>query len=417
MTTETPDRSYRALFNVPTLGRVILAMQVGRIAAAMLPVVLVLFAITVYDSPLLAGAVTFASVFPGIVAAPIVGALLDRYGRIRMIAIDYVVAAASMALIGALSLASALPGYLLVVITLFAGMTSMFSDAGLRSLFARITPAHLWERVNAVDSTGYQLSFIIGPPVAATLFALVGGPATFIVVAVTYGIAALALYGLPEPAAQAVDSGRLLRQAWEGLHYVWRNQTLRGLASSASVTSFTLGVTTVLVPVIVITRLAAPEPIVGLVFAVMGVTGIVAAVRIGRTDTLGRERHLLVVAHLGIALATAVLFLSAGVGDTVSGVAWMVGSMAVLGAATGLWDIALFTVRQRRTDPRLMARAFAISMAVNNSGYPIGAFLGGWLAGVSIEWAIGIALGAAVLGTALAAVMVPARAPDALAGP
>ena len=91
--------------------------------------------------------------------------------------------------------------------------------------------------------------------------------------------------------------------------------------------------------------------------------------------------------------------------------------MAVLGAATGLWDIALFTVRQRRTDLRLMARAFAISMAVNNSGYPIGAFLGGWLAGVSIEWAIGIALGAAVLGTALAAVMVPARAPDALAGP
>ena len=82
------DRSYRALLGVPRLGRVVASMGLARLGQSMVGVALVLFALGVYDSPALAGVVTFASVVPGLLIAPIAGALLDRHGRVREILSD-----------------------------------------------------------------------------------------------------------------------------------------------------------------------------------------------------------------------------------------------------------------------------------------------------------------------------------------
>src|SRR5512140_2571780 len=108
------DRSYRALLGVPSLGRILLGMAFARIAQAMVAIALVLFTLAEYHSPELAGVVTFASVFPGIAISPIAGVLLDRHGRIRLMILDYLVAAASRALVAGLSTAHALPAWLLV---------------------------------------------------------------------------------------------------------------------------------------------------------------------------------------------------------------------------------------------------------------------------------------------------------------
>jgi hypothetical protein len=72
-------------------------------------------------------------------------------------------------------------------------------------------------------------------------------------------------------------------------------------------------------------------------------------------------------------------------------------------------DIGLFTIRQRRTDPAWMGRAFAVSMAFNFTGYPIGAALAGAIAAVSIDAAILVGAVASVLAGILAAVMIPRR--------
>jgi len=62
--------------------------------------------------------------------------------------------------------------------------------------------------------------------------------------------------------------------------------------------------------------------------------------------------------------------------------------MAVTGALNGPIDIALFTLRQRRTDPSWMGRAFAVSMSFNYIGTPVGSALAGAIASRSIEAAI-----------------------------
>jgi len=407
----SPTLSYRALFAVPHLPRVIASMLLARTAPAMVGVALVLFTLAEYHSPALAGLATFAFIFPGIVVSPIAGALLDRHGRVRLIIVDYLVATVAMLLIGGLSLLDLLPAWLLIVLALVSSLTAPFSQTGLRSLFPLMVPEPLWERANAMDSNGYVVATILGPPLAALLVAFAGPQVAILAIAVPYLLGALVLIGVTEPLHQVASTGRLLLDAWQGLVYTWRNRTLRGLGFSVSTLNLAGGMGTIVVPIIVVQRLGGSEALVGLVFAVSGIAGMAAVLLFGRIDSRGKEWGLLVIPMA--LFAPAILLLLPVIGPLaatpIPALIVLTIAMAILGLLNGPMDIGLFTIRQRRTDPAWLGRAFAISMAFNFLGYPIGAALAGVLADVSLEAAILMGVVACVVGAVLAAVLVPQR--------
>jgi MFS family permease len=409
--TEPDDRSYRALLGVPTLGRVLLSMQIARVAQSMVGVAIVLFTLDRFGSPAFAGLVTFASIFPGLLISPVAGALLDRHGRIRLVLLDYVVALIAMMLIGALALADVLPGPLLVAIAVVSSLTSILSHVGLRSLFPILVPEHLWERVNAVDSNGYVVATIIGPPIAATLVALVGGATALLAIGVAFGIAAFVLFGVPDPPSPIVSTGRIIADAWAGVAYTWRNRTLRGLGFAITFGNLAHGMTTIVLPLLILERYGLSEAVVGLVFAASGVSGMASALLFGRMDTRGREWSLLVWPMAALIPTVAILLLAAGQPPLI-GVALIVVEMMLVGLLIGPMDIALFTVRQRRTDRAWMGRAFSVSMAFNFAGMPIGAAIAGLLADRSIEAAIVVlGIGGSIASLVAAAVLVPRTDP------
>src|SRR2546426_769941 len=209
-------------------------MQIARIGQSMMSIGIVLFALTSYKSARIAGLATFFNIFPGLIVSPLAGALLDRHGRILLVVLDYLVALLALVLIGGLALAGHLPAWLLIGIAAVASLTNPLSNAGVRGLFPLIIPVHLWERVNAMDSTGFVFAAIVGPPLAAGLVAFFGGAVALIIIGSTFGLAAIVLRGYEEPEI-ATDSGPLLSEAWRGLVYTWRNPTLRGLGFSISV--------------------------------------------------------------------------------------------------------------------------------------------------------------------------------------
>ena len=383
-------------------------MQVARVAQSMVSVAIVLFTLERYGSPAFAGLVTFASIFPGLLISPIAGALLDRHGRIRLVVLDYVVALVAMLLIGALALADLLPGWLLVVIAVVSSLTSILSHVGLRSLFPILVPEALWERVNAVDSNGYVVATIVGPPIAAALVALVGGPAALVVIGLAFGVAAIVLFGVPDPPSKVVATGRILADAWEGMKYTWNNPTLRGLGFSVTLGNLAHGMTTIVLPLIILERFGLNEAVVGLAFAASGISGMISAFLFGRMDTRGREWSLLVWPMLALVPTVGLLLLAAGAASVPVGLALIVVEMLIVGVLVGPMDIALFTVRQRRTDPAWMGRAFSVSMAFNYLGVPIGAALAGILADSSIETAIVLlGIGGATASFVAAALLVP----------
>jgi MFS family permease len=378
-------------------------MQLIRIAQSMIGVALVLFSLSRYGSPAIAGLVTFASIVPGLLISPIGGALLDRHGRTRLILLDLVVATASMGLIAVLAFADALPAGLLVLIAAVSSLTGPLGATGLRTLFPLMVPPRLWERVNAIDSNGYVVASIVGPPLAAVLVGAFGGPAALLAIAILLGIAAVVLRPVPEPDAQVRTSGRLLVDAWQGLVYTWRNRTLRGVGLSITAINLGGGMVSIVVPLLVLKRLGLGESAVGIVFAVQGVAGVITGLLAGRMDTRGREVRMLAGPMAVLVPALALLLLP--------GLLPLVLCMALMGAANGPMDVAMFTLRQRRTDPAWMGRAFSISMAFNFAGWPVGAALAGVIATRSIEAAIVVGVVAAAVGVGFAATMIPSRDP------
>src|SRR5262249_22484494 len=402
MPTASIDRSYRALFAVPNVRRLLLGMQISRIAQSMVGITLVLFALQTYKSITLSGVAIFFSIFPGLLVSPIAGALLDRHGRTRLVVIDYLMALLSLTSIGVLALLGFLPAWLLIVIAAVASLTMPLSATGLRSLFPLMVPSHLWERVNAIDSTGYVVATIIGPPVATLLVGIWGGAITFIVIGISYGLAAIVIARAPEPSTKTRSTGRLVTDAGQGLVYTWRNRTLRGLGFSISALNLANGTITIVVPLIVLERLHLDEVVVGLFFALQGLAGVISAFVFGRIDSRDRERLMLALPMAATGILMAALAFD-------SRVIMLAVVLAVTGVLNGPIDIALFTLRQRRTDPSWIGRAFAVSMSFNYIGTPVGSALAGAMASRSMEAAIVFAAAASMISSLFVVSLIPAR--------
>jgi MFS family permease len=398
--TQDPAPSYRALLAVPTLPRILLSMALARIAGAMVSIAIILFTLSHYQSPELAGLVTFVSIVPGLLVSPIAGALLDRHGRTRLVVFDYLVGAASLVLIGALALADDLPAWLLVAISAASSLTSPLSNTGLRSLFPIIVPPPLWTRVNAIDSNGYLASTLIGPPIAAAMVQFIGGPVTLMIVGVVFAVAAVILVGTTDPTTGPTSGRSLLRESWEGLRYTWSNRTIRGLAFSMSTLNLSGGVMTIVLPIIVLDRLHESEAFVGAAWAIAGLCGMLTGLWFGRLDSHGREKGWLVWSMLGSGVAFAILLANLSIPALLL-------AMAVTGLLNGPLDIALFTIRQRRTDPAWLGRAIAVSASLNFSGYPFGSALTGVLVDRSLDLAILLGVVACVAAAFLAWWQIP----------
>jgi predicted MFS family arabinose efflux permease len=397
--------TYRALFNVPSIGRLLLGMQIARICQTMVSVAIVLFALEAYHSPRIVGLATFWSIFPGLVLSPIAGALLDRHGRTRLVILDYLVALTLLILIGVLALAGALPAWLLMLLAAVASLTAPLSMTGLRSLFPLLIPRKLWERANAVDSAGFVVASIVGPPLVAGIIVVLGAPFAFIFIGLGYGVAAVVIARTPDPPTQSSRVKSVWIEAWEGLVYTWRNPTLRGLGFSISTANLGSGAITILVPLIVLQRLGMSETAVGMVLAVQGIAGMISAVVSGRINSEGRERPMLVLPMIGMGIVLGVLLFK----TSLLGLLFI---LVVFGLLTGPLDIALFTLRQRRTAQEWTGRAFAVSMCFNYLGMPIGAALAGLLASISIEMAVAFTALTSLLAALLAWRLIPQNAAD-----
>jgi hypothetical protein len=263
-----------------------------------------------------------------------------------------------------------------------------------------------------MDANAFVLASMLGPFVAAGCIAVLGPATGMVAIAIPFGLAALALRGVRDPETGLDRERPLLSSAWEGLRYTLSHPTLRGLAVAIVSLTFVGGVVSIVVPLLVLDHLGGSELVVGLVFGLSGIAGLASVLVVGRRDTRGREWALILIGMIFQVPATAVLWLAGGalgVTAPLLGFSIIACSLVLTGLLEGPLSIGMFTMRQRRTDPAWFGRAFAISMAINALGFPIGAALAGGLAEVSIDLAILVGVIAAIAATFFAALFIPQR--------
>jgi MFS family permease len=360
---------------------------------------LVLFVLQRYGSPSLAGLSVFLAIAPGVLVSPLAGALLDRFGRVRLMVADYV--ASAVALTGIVLLAALhAPLWTILVLVVIGSLMNPLGTSGSRSLFPTVIPSHLWDRANAVDSMFYMITTVLGPPLAGALVALFSPEAAIAATAAVFLIGAIALTGMPDSHTPRADRVGLLAEARAGVRYVLRHPTLRGLAVGMSVVNVGQGIVIVALPVLVLERGYGGPQLVGVLWSVMGASGIVSGLIAGRWGSVGRERQLLAGGVLGIGAGIAIVAIAPSLAAVFVGV-------MVAGASGAFMDVALFSLRQRVTDPAWFGRAFAVSMHLNYSGIPIGSAVSGPLLAISTPLALGVAVAFAIAAAGLTFVMVP----------
>src|SRR5438309_8402207 len=105
---EQPAPSYARLFRIRGFLPLLTSALLSRTALAMSMVAFVLFALQRFHSPGIAGLTVFLLIFPGLAMSPINGALLDRFGRARLMILDFSIAAGGVLFIAVLGELNAL---------------------------------------------------------------------------------------------------------------------------------------------------------------------------------------------------------------------------------------------------------------------------------------------------------------------
>ena len=401
--------TYPELFRIPAFPRLSGGVILARTASQMMQLTLVLFVLQRFHSPTLAGITVFLAIAPGIATSPLAGALLDRHGRVRLITLDYLVGATSLLAIAGLDFTGRLTPAALLPIVAVSSLTYSLSNSGARSLLPLIVPKPLWDRANALDSIAFAVTIGVGPALAGSLTAGAGSRTALVATALLFLLAAGLMAGLREPGVRG-RSGGVLAEAWAGLTHVLKgNPTLRGVALVVSMMTIGLGVLVVAVPVMVFQRLHGGPAFVGQLWAVYGLASVPSAFLLGRVNTEGRERLLMIVCAFIGGLGFAVL--------AVASSSWIAAAaMLVAGLANGPFEVSMFSLRQRRTDSAWLSRAFAVSMGLNWVGQPIGSAISGPLIHLGLPVAFLAASAFVMLGAILTGLVVPSENAGRIAG-
>jgi predicted MFS family arabinose efflux permease len=305
--------------------------------------------------------------------------LLDRLGPTQAIRIDLIASATFISAVSAAGwLGYANPPVLFVLVMLFS-LTSPLGASGIRTLLPRLVPPGALDRANALDTAIYAAVDVLGPGLAGLGVAWLGAQPAMMLVAVVYASAALCL--LQVQALPGLIGGRtsLLHQTIEGIATVARQPTLRGLAISYSLYQVTWGVLVVVVPVFAVEHFSgvAGSSLAGFLWAAMGIAGGIGALAAGHVRTMGRERPVMAVGMVVTALAAWPVAAEFGLGGLAIG-------LMLAGVVAGPIDVALLTLRQRRTEPHQLGRVLSISMSLNLAGFPFGSALAGMLISTSL---------------------------------
>ncbi|MEV4707317.1 MFS transporter [Actinoplanes sp. NPDC049316] len=345
-----------------------------------LPLVAIL---TLHASAFEVGLLNVARYAPFVLLTLFAGVWFDRRRRRPTLIAANLGRAVLIGLVPVASLLHVLSMPWLYAVAFGAGLLTVLFDVGILSYVPGLVERRHLGDANSKIAASYSVAGIGGPGLAGFLVGVLTAPVALAVDALSYVVSALALSRIRTRETAPVHDGErtsMRAQIAEGLRAVFGNPVLRHLATqSATFNLFQNVVLTVLLVYLVRVLGIGPTPL-GLVVSAGSVGALAGALVANRAR-----------AALGIGAAlrwstvmacVAPLFLllprdSGPVSLVVLGAA-----LAVLGANLAVFNVNALTLRQSVTPDRLLGRMNASYRLLLFGTVPLGAFLGGSLAGL-----------------------------------
>lgn len=362
-------QALRQVFGSPALRRLQLAW-VGSILGGW--AYLVALGVYAYDqggAPAV-GLVGLIRLIPAAVAAPFTASLADRFSRVGvMIASDLLRGALMIG--AALTIAADGPApvvYALVALSTVTGTVFRPAQSALLPALVR-SPTEL-TAANVASSTLESVGTFLGPALGGLLLAVSSAEVVFAANAASFLWSAFLVLGLRrfEPARESGE-GRRRRKGegmLAGIATIAREPTLRTLVGLYTAQTLVAGAVNVLVVVTSFELLELDEAGVGLLYAAVGVGGLVGgfiALLLSQSGRLARD--------FGIGLALFGLPIALIGGLPIAVVAVL--ALAVLGIGNSIVDVNALTIMQRAVPDAVLGRALGALDGLLLAGLGLGA--------------------------------------------
>lgn len=302
---------------------------------------------------------------------PLLGVFIDRMNHRRtLIAVDLVLAIATLALLGARDRHDL---WIVYLVTLGFGLGEVFYNSARAGLVAMTVPEkHLPDANGVVTAVGYGLQ-VFAPVMGVAVYATFGLRGAAVLDSFTFAASALLLSLIrlkPDVAVREAKSFRVeLREGWRYLSrdaVDVRTMTIAFVASYGSLGMFEVA----WFPMIQDGLHRGPR-ILGLIHAAKGAALIVGGLTAGPIIRRFGERRV-----AGSSLLVAVSAFCTLFRPVLAGV--FVGA-AVFGIGLGWFASAYMTLVQRRTPAAMLGRVTSTSQAIGSTVYVAGLALASWV--------------------------------------
>jgi len=316
---------------------------------------------------------TMLGFLPAVVLGPVIGALVDRWNRKRiMLAADGLVGLASLVLAGLFAAGIAEPIHVMGLLFVRA-IGGAFHQPAMAASTTLMVPEEHFTRIQGMNQSAHGLLLVVGAPIGAFLYAAMpmAGVVFVDVITAIVAIVPLLFIAVPEPtrSSEGTDDGRptVWTDTLEGFRYLRARPGHLGIVGLVGAVNLLLAPSFSLMPLFALERLDAGATEVGWISSAFGVGMLVGGVLLGVWGGFSRR---MVTALTGlIALGLSVF----AIGVTPVGVvAWTLGAMFLVGAVVPLINGPIQAILQATVDPAMQGRVFTLLGSLSAATAPIG---------------------------------------------
>jgi MFS family permease len=333
--------------------------------------------------PLDLGVLSIAQLLPAFAIGLVAGAWVDRLRRRPIMIAADLGRAALLATIPAAAVAGVLTLPQLYLVAFATSALSVFFDVAYQSyLPSLVGRADLIEgnaKLTAAGAVAEAGAFSLGGVLVQALTA----PIAILVDAVSFLWSAFLIGRIvaPEPSPRGDDdeqqADNLWREIGDGLRALRRDPALLALAGSSTLAQFTFGVGGTVYLLYVNQELGFSPGVLGLIFAVGGVSSLAGALVAGRLARFGIGAVMIAALFLG-SVGQALVPLAGSVGMSAAAIL-LVAQQLISDSAITVYDIHDVSLRQAIAPERVLGRIVASVKALEAAAMLAGALLGGIL--------------------------------------
>ncbi len=329
------------------------------------------------------------------------GAWIDRMRKRHVMIWADAVRALALAAVPALYLLGMLEMWHLYAVALVVGIATVFFDVSYQSLVPSLVPSDRIAEANGKLESTQQIAGLSGPAIAGGLVGIITAPLAILATVGTYVVSMFALIRTRdhEQLRAPEDHAPLHREIAEGLAWVFGNRYLRRIVATTSISNLCSTVIFTLTPIFYLRIIGFSPEVMGLLFSVGAVGGVLGAIATPRIVARVGEARAIPVSAIAFSLAM-VPFPLAALLPVPAAFAMLAAQGFLMSFAVLVYNITQVTFRQRITAPRLLGRMNASIRFCVWGVMPVAAlaagWLGTWLGTVPTLWigAVGSALSA-----------------------